>query len=123
MTTTPSIHLARVYDNLDDVRGARLLVDRVWPRGVTKSELALDDWIREVAPSTALRKWFAHDVEKWEIFQRRYRAELDGRNEPVSRCLDWCRRGEVVLLFGTRDRIHNQAVVLKEYLCERFADR
>lgn len=121
MTNAPNINYARVYDDLGKTQGARLLVDRVWPRGVSKVDLDLDDWIKEVAPSTDLRKWFGHDTDRWEDFRRRYRAELDENEEAVERCLAWCRKGPVVLLFGAKDPDHNQAVVLREYLRERLA--
>lgn len=121
MTNAPDIDHARVYDDLGKTQGARLLVDRVWPRGVSKVDLDLDDWIKEVAPSTDLRKWFGHDTDRWEDFRRRYRAELDENEVAVERCLAWCRRGPIILLYGAKDRDHNQAVVLREYLRERLA--
>lgn len=121
MTNAPDIDHARVYDDLGKTQGARLLVDRVWPRGVSKVDLDLDDWIKEVAPSTDLRKWFGHDTDRWEDFRRRYRAELDENEEAVERCFAWCRRGPIILLYGAKDRDHNQAVVLREYLRERLA--
>lgn len=120
MTNAPDIGHARVYDDLDDTQAARLLVDRVWPRGISKDDLALDDWIKEVAPSTELRKWFGHDPDRWDAFRRRYREELDDNEEAVERCLVWCRKGPVVLLYGAKDRDHNQAVVLRAYLRERL---
>lgn len=119
MTNAPDIDLARVYDDTRVTRGARLLVDRVWPRGIGKDDLELDDRIREVPPSTELRKWFGHDPDRWEEFRHRYRAELDDNKEAVERCLAWCRRGPVVLLYGAKDRDRNQAVMLREYLRER----
>ncbi|WP_112320303.1 DUF488 domain-containing protein [Oceanibium sediminis] len=120
MTDAPDIALARVYDAPGAAPGARLLVDRVWPRGVSKEALELDDWIREVAPSDALRKWFHHDPGKWDAFQRCYCAELDQNDEAVERCLSWRRKGPVVLLYGAKDREHNQAVVLRAYLHEQL---
>lgn len=110
------IATARVYDAPDETQGARLLVDRLWPRGIRKAALDCRDWIPEVAPSTALRKWFHHDAALWEEFQDRYRAELDANPAAVGRCLDWCRQGPVTLLYSARDRDRNQALVLKEYL-------
>lgn len=89
--------------------------------GISKAGLALDDWIREVAPSTELRKWFGHDPDRWDEFRRRYHAELDASDEALERCLAWCRKGPVVLLYGAKDRDHNQAVVLRDYLRERLA--
>ena len=119
MTAAPVIGIARAYDDPGETQGARLLVDRVWPRGVSKDELHLDEWIRDVAPSTELRKWFGHDAERWDGFRTRYRAELDANADAVARCLEWMRRGRVVLVYGARDRDRNQAVVLRDYLLER----
>jgi uncharacterized protein YeaO (DUF488 family) len=119
MMNVPDINLARVYDDARVTRGARRLVDRVWPRGIGKDDLELDDWIKAVAPSTELRKWFGHDPDRWDEFRRRYRWELDANTNAVERCLAWCRKGAVALLYGAKDREHNQAVVLRAYLCER----
>ncbi|WP_299365541.1 DUF488 domain-containing protein [uncultured Paracoccus sp.] len=119
MTNAPDINLSRVHDDHVGTQGARLLVDRVWPRGISKGDLELDAWIKEVAPSNELRKWFGHDPDRWDEFRRRYRAELDDNEEAVVRCLDWCRQGPVVLLYGAKDRNHNQAVVLRDYLRAR----
>lgn len=118
MSDQADIRIARVYDELDASAGARLLVDRVWPRGLRKEDLKHDDWIRDVAPSAALRKWFGHDPDKWDAFRERYRAELDDNAEAVERCLAWCREGPVTLLYSARDRERNQAVVLRQYLHE-----
>jgi uncharacterized protein YeaO (DUF488 family) len=112
LTGTTGISIARVYDGADTGQAARLLVDRLWPRGLRRDALALDDWIPEVAPSHELRRWFHHESAKWEEFEARYRAELDASPEAVERCLSWCRKGPVVLLYGAKDRDHNQAVVL-----------
>jgi len=116
LTKAASIGIARVYDDTDRAAGARLLVDRVWPRGIRKQDLHLDAWIKEVAPSTGLRKWFGHDPEKWDEFRARYHAELDENLDAVARCLDWCRKGPTVLLYSAKDRDHNQAIVLRDYL-------
>lgn len=121
MTEPPDIALARLYDDPGAARGARLLVDRLWPRGIGKGELKLDEWLKDLAPSSALRRWFGHDPDKWDEFRSRYRAELAEHQEVVERCLAWCRKGPVVLLYGARDRERNQAVVLREYLRERLA--
>lgn len=121
MTKAAHISVARVHDEPGVEQRARLLVDRLWPRGIGKAELALDDWIREVAPSSDLRKWFNHDPAKWDEFRHRYRTELDDNDEAVERCLVWCRKGLVVLLYGAKDRDHNQAVVLKDFLRKRMA--
>jgi uncharacterized protein YeaO (DUF488 family) len=121
MMTAPDIGLARVYDDPGAIRGARLLADRIWPRGIAKDDLELDDWVKDVAPGNALRKWFGHDPDRWDTFRRRYRTELDANEDGVERCLAWCRKGPVVLLYGAKDCDHNQAVVLREYLLERWA--
>lgn len=119
MTSAKSVHIARVYDDPRETTGARLLVDRAWPRGVKKADLDHDEWIRDVAPSTKLRKWFGHDPNKWDEFRDRYLAELADNEDAVSRCLEWCRKGSVTLLFAAKDREHNQAVVLRDYLSDR----
>ena len=120
MTGKNTISIARVY-NLDAKSdGIRLLVDRLWPRGIAKKEIDLDDWIKEVAPSNELRKWFGHDPEKWDDFRKRYRAELSENPDAVRRCLDWLRKDNVTLLYGARDKEHNQAVVLRDYLLEKI---
>ena len=119
MTKAWDIGLARVYDDPGAKQGARLLVDRVWPRGIRRADLALDDWIREIGPSSDLRSWFGHDLDRLTEFRRLYRAELDAGGEALERCLAWCRKGPVTLLYGARDDEHNQAVVLLEYLLQR----
>jgi len=109
------ILLARAYD--DEIpAGRRFLVDRVWPRGVTKEDLHLDGWIRDAAPSTELRRWFGHDPARWEEFRRRYSAELDARPEAWAPLREAAAHGDVVLLFGAKDTEHNQAVALRDYL-------
>jgi len=100
----------------------RVLVDRIWPRGLTKAALGADHWIREAAPSSDLRKWFGHEPEKWAEFRRRYAAELDARPETVARLLDLARAGDLTLLFAAREREYNNAVALKAWLEDRLAD-
>ncbi|WP_372839890.1 DUF488 domain-containing protein [Phaeovulum sp.] len=121
MTCVPQISTARVYDAPDAALGARLLVDRLWPRGIRKADLVIDDWVGEAAPSPALRKWFAHDPDKWAVFSRRYHAELVENDAAVARCLAWCRKGPVVLLYAAKDRDHNHAAVLRDYLRAQLA--
>ena len=120
MNAGPAIHLARAWDDPAAMTGARLLVDRVWPRGVTKDKLRLDAWLRDIAPSSALRKWFGHDPARWDEFRRRYQDELDANPDAVAQALDWCRKGPVTLIYGAKDRDHNQAVVLRDYLAGRL---
>lgn len=112
------IVLERAYDAPERHEGYRVLVDRVWPRGVTKASLALDAWERELAPSTALRKWFGHDPERWPEFHRRYKAELRGAEQRARMrdLLAAAGRRPIVLVFGAKDEEHNQAVVLREAL-------
>ncbi|MDG0026531.1 DUF488 family protein [Trinickia sp. Y13] len=114
------IEILRAYDALDQDGRARFLVDRMWPRGVTKDTLRLAAWVRDAAPSTELRRWFGHDPARWEEFQGRYRAELDANPQAWQPLLDAAKRGPVTLLFGARDREHNQAVVLREYLLDQL---
>ena len=113
------IRIKRTYELPARGDGRRILVERLWPRGMKKESLAADMWMKEVAPSTELRKWFDHRVERWEKFRQRYRDELDanaGAWEPI---LDAARRGTVTLLYSAHDTVHNGAVVLRDYLVER----
>ena len=103
--------------------GRRYLVDRLWPRGVGKDTLALDGWLREVAPSDELRRWFGHDVARWPEFRRRYLAELAGADDAVRPLLAAAREGDVTLLYAARDPEHNNAVVLREHLLGRLGGR
>jgi uncharacterized protein YeaO (DUF488 family) len=116
------IQIKRVYDPLAPEDGARFLVDRLWPRGVKKEALRVDGWLKEVAPSDVLRRWFGHDPTKWAEFQRRYSSELAARPEAWQPILKAARRGNVTLLYGAHDRQHNNAVALKAYLEERMAE-
>jgi uncharacterized protein YeaO (DUF488 family) len=110
-----SISLKRAYEPPAETDGMRVLVDRLWPRGVTKSKAKIDLWVKDVAPSTELRKWFGHDPEKWPEFQKRYRAELKG-NPALSELREQSRRGNITLVYAARDELHNDAVVLKQVL-------
>ncbi len=115
------IDIVRAYDALGQNGRARFLVDRMWPRGVTKDTLRIEAWLRDVAPSTELRRWFGHDPARWEEFQRRYCDELDANPQAWQPLADAAKRGPVTLLFGARDREHNQAVVLRDYLMRKLA--
>lgn len=114
-----SIKVRRVYEAGDD-EGAVFLVDRVWPRGVRKDDLKIDGWLRDVAPSTDLRRWFGHRPERFAEFAERYRRELDQRPDAVRPLLEAARRGPVTLLYSARDTEHNQAVVLRDHLLENL---
>lgn len=96
--------------------GKRILVDRLWPRGLTKEKASIDLWLKEIAPSTALRKWFDHDPDKWKEFQKRYRKELRDNKELVSLLKEKIKKGTVTLVYGAKDEKHNEAIVLKEWL-------
>ena len=110
-----SISLKRAYEPPAETDGTRVLVDRLWPRGVTKSRARIDLWLKEVAPSTELRKWFGHDPDKWPEFQKRYRAELKG-NPALSELREQSRQGKITLVYAARDELHNDAVVLRQVL-------
>jgi uncharacterized protein YeaO (DUF488 family) len=110
------IELKRVYDRKDSTDGVRYLVERLWPRGIKKTELDLDDWLKDVAPSTELRKWFSHDPGKWAQFRRKYFAELDRAPEVCEPIRQAARNGTVTLLYSSHDAEHNNAVALKEYI-------
>lgn len=114
------IRIKRVYEPIDPQDGTRILVDRVWPRGMTKATVQADLWLKEFAPSTALRKWYRHDRSKWETFKRRYSLELDEISDAIEKCFDNLAKGRVTLLFSARDTECNQAIALKEYLHSRF---
>lgn len=110
------IHIKRVYEAPSADDGCRILVDRIWPRGVSKEKAKLDHWIKEVAPSTELRKWFAHDPERFTEFADRYRKELEEKTESLAKIQAEAKRNKVTLLYGARDVEHNQAVVLQGLL-------
>ena len=110
------IRLKRVYDPANNDDGVRLLVERLWPRGVKKTDLRLDAWLKDVAPSTELRRWFSHDPAKWTEFQQRYFAELDAQPETVEPILKASSQGHVTLLFSSHDAAHNNAVALETYI-------
>jgi uncharacterized protein YeaO (DUF488 family) len=114
------IKIKRVYENAGPADGTRVLVERLWPRGMRKEELALNSWIKDVAPSTDLRRWFSHDPAKWEEFRRRYFAELDAHVTAWQPLLEAARKGNLTLLYSSRDTEHNNAVALTEYLKERL---
>lgn len=117
MSSAPkTIRIKRVYDPPERDDGARVLVDRIWPRGLSKDAAALTQWLKDIAPSAALRKWFAHDPAKWQVFRQRYRAELAGNEEALRQLRELAAKGTVTLLYSARDTEHNQAVVLSEFL-------
>ena len=111
-----SIRLKRVYDAPEATDGARFLVERLWPRGIKKQNLKMEAWLKDVAPSAELRKWFSHDPEKWAEFQKRYAAELAQNPDAWKPLVERARRGRVTLLFSSHDTEHNNAVALKQFL-------
>ncbi len=113
-STTDQVRIKRAYEPADDGDGYRVLVDRLWARGVSKEKAHLDAWMKEIAPSTELRRWFGHDPARWDEFQRRYRAELaePERRQLVEALAERATQGQVTLIYGARDTLHNEAVVL-----------
>lgn len=111
-----NIKIKRVYEEPDPKDGFRILVDRLWPRGLTKEKAAADLWLKNIAPSTELRKWFNHDPEKWKEFQKKYQKELKENKEAVSVLKERVKQGPVTLLYGAKDQEHNEAQVLKEFV-------
>ncbi|MHB2022779.1 MAG: DUF488 domain-containing protein [Mycobacteriales bacterium] len=115
------INLHRVYDPEPPPEGCAYLVERLWPRGVRRDALRLDGWAQEAAPSTELRRWFGHDPAKWAEFRHRYTRELDANPQAWAPLAAAARRGNLVLLYSSRDTEHNNAVVLRDYLTGRTA--
>ncbi|MFZ1864376.1 MAG: DUF488 domain-containing protein [Polyangiales bacterium] len=111
-----AIQVKRVYEKPARLDGCRILVDRIWPRGLSKDAAALDGWMKEVAPSAELRKWFGHEPSRWPAFKKRYFRELDRQDDLLERLLETCSGETMTLLFGAKDCEHNNAVALKEYL-------
>lgn len=110
------IKLKRVYEPASRTDGTRILVDRLWPRGLSKEEAAIDHWCKALAPSTALRQWFGHEPERWEEFRRRYKAELAEAPEALTELRGFARKGPITLLFAAHDELRNNAVVVHELL-------
>jgi uncharacterized protein YeaO (DUF488 family) len=113
------VKLKRAYEAPDADDGIRILIDRLWPRGVKKADAAIDEWMKEIAPSTELRKWFGHDPERWPEFRRRYTAEIRQHREQFERLRALARHGRITLVFAAHDEAHNDAVVLKKMLVGR----
>ena len=117
------LKLKRAYDPVSRADGRRFLVERLWPRGLSKATLRVEAWLKEVGPSTDLRKWFNHDPEKWPVFRTRYFRELDARPEVWQPILSAARRGTVTLVYSSHDTRHNNAVALQEYLQAKIRPR
>jgi uncharacterized protein YeaO (DUF488 family) len=114
-----TIKIKRAYAAPEKSDGFRILVDRLWPRGLSKEKARIDLWLKDVAPSTGLRKWFAHDPKKWSEFQSRYRSELKSQSEPLHLLREKSAQGPVTLIYAARDEEHNEAVVLQKLLQSR----
>ena len=110
------IKLKRAYDAADSTDGTRFLVERLWPRGIKKTALPLEAWLKDVAPSTALRRWFGHDPKKWSEFRRRYFRELAGNTDALELIIKAAHHGPVTLVYSSHDTKHNNAVALKDYV-------
>lgn len=121
--TLAEIRVKRAYDPSTADDGSRVLVDRVWPRGISKAALRLDAWVKDVAPSDALRRWFDHDPRKWPEFRERYFRELDAKADALKPVVELARRGRVTLVYGARDTEHNNALALRDYVGARFEPR
>jgi uncharacterized protein YeaO (DUF488 family) len=116
--TVPASHirLKRVYEPPSPEDGVRVLVDRLWPRGLRKADAAIDRWMKDIAPSTELRQWFGHDPERWQEFRRRYARELRQHATTIDELHELAQHKTVTLVFGARDEEHNDAVALREFL-------
>ena len=113
------IRIKRTYDQPTSADGRRILVDRLWPRGMTKEALAMDAWLKDVTPSTGLRQWFGHRPERWDEFRRRYERELDANIDAWEPIVEASTKGVVTLLYSAQDVAHNHAIVLRDYLARR----
>jgi uncharacterized protein YeaO (DUF488 family) len=118
-----NIQLKRAYEPSAADDGTRILIDRLWPRGVKKGEAAIDEWIKDIAPSTALRKWFGHDPARWQEFRSRYAVEIQKHPEQLGRLSALARRGPITLVYSAHNELHNDAVVLRAFLLRRQTKR
>lgn len=108
--------IKRVYDAADEADGTRILIDRLWPRGISKKTARIDLWLKDIAPGTELRKWFAHDPEKLEVFAIKYSRELKQNPSPVHELKQYMKRGKVTLVYGAKDPACNHALVLQTFM-------
>jgi uncharacterized protein YeaO (DUF488 family) len=111
-----NIRIKRVYEKPEKEDGFRVLVDRLWPRGFTKEKAAVDLWLKEIAPSNELRKWFGHIPEKWPEFRKKYLHELEKNEGPVLILKDHLKKDTVTLIYAARDQVHNEAMVIKDFV-------
>jgi uncharacterized protein YeaO (DUF488 family) len=115
------IKVKRIYEKAEDTDGFRVLVDRLWPRGVKKEEAKLDLWLKDIAPSDELRKWFGHDPTKWEEFKKRYKTELSPKRKLLDNLVEDAQGKDITLLYASRETEHNNVIVLKDVLEERMS--
>jgi len=111
-----NVSIKRAYETPSQKDGYRILVDRLWPRGLTKAKADIDLWLKDIAPSTELRKWFSHDPDKWKEFQIRYRSELKNNQQPLSVVREQAAKRRVTLVYAAKDEMHNEAIVLRDLL-------
>lgn len=114
-----NVRLKRAYEPPDQTDGRRILVDRLWPRGVSKAEAAIDQWVKEVAPSTELRQWFGHDPDRWQTFRHRYALEIHQHAELLAHLRQLARSNPITLVYSAKDEIHNDAIVLRDVVLGR----
>ena len=110
------VQVKRVYEEYSQTDGYRVLVERLWPRGISKERAKLDLWLKEISPSPQLRQWFSHDPEKWDGFRKRYWAELKQAQKPVEQLRKLIKQGKLTLIYAARDEQHNSAIILKDFL-------
>ncbi len=113
-----TIQIKRAYETASETDGTRVLVDRLWPRGISKERAHIDYWLKEAAPSTELRQWYHHDPEKWDEFKKRYYQELDSHPDVIEQLKKIVNQGRVTFIFGSKEETHNNAAALKEYLAQ-----
>jgi uncharacterized protein YeaO (DUF488 family) len=118
-----NVKLKRAYERVNASDGTRILIDRLWPRGVKKVDAAIDQWAKDLSPSTALRKWFGHDPARWQEFQSRYAQEVHQNPEQLEKLRALARKGPITLVFSAHDEVHNDAVVLRDLLLGRSVKR
>jgi uncharacterized protein YeaO (DUF488 family) len=121
--TADHVKLKRAHEPVAADDGTRVLIDRLWPRGVKKADAAIDHWVRDIAPSTTLRKWFGHDPDRWAEFRRRYAAEAHQHPEQLNRLRALARHGPITLVFSAHDEVHNDAIALRNFLLGRETKR
>jgi uncharacterized protein YeaO (DUF488 family) len=117
--TAANVQLKRAYERPARGDGTRILIDRLWPRGMTKEAAAIDEWIKDISPSTALRQWFGHDPTRWQEFRRRYADEVRQNPDQFARLRALVRQGPITLVFSAHDQAHNDAIVLRDLLLGR----